>query len=85
MRGTRNLSAWRQTVSVWGSTPCRRRDRDRAVEHARARDLDREVDVAGRVDDVDAVRTPAWGLGRRQKQLVAALVMVMPRSCSWII
>ena len=30
--------------------------RDRAVEHAqRALDLDREVDVAGRVDDVDAV------------------------------
>ena len=30
--------------------------RDRAVEHAQAAlDLDREVDVAGRVDDVDAV------------------------------
>ena len=29
---------------------------DRAVEHAqRALDLDREVDVAGRVDDVDVV------------------------------
>ena len=31
-------------------------ERDRAVEHAqRALDLDREVDVTGRVDDVDAM------------------------------
>ena len=36
-------------------------DRDRAVEHAqRALHLDGEVDVAGRVDDVDGVVTPAW-------------------------
>ena len=42
-------------------------DRDRAVEHAqRPLDLDREVDVAGRVDDVDprvaplAGRWPRW-------------------------
>ncbi len=33
--------------------------RDRAIEHAqRALDLDREVDVAGRVDDVDSVAAP---------------------------
>jgi hypothetical protein len=52
--------------------------RDRAVEHAqRALDLDGEVDVAGRVDDVDPVS--------RQKQVVAAEVMVIPRSCSWTI
>ena len=49
---------------------------DRAVEHAQAAlDLDREVDVAGRVDDVDPV-------ARLQKQVVAADVIVMPRSCS---
>ena len=49
--------------------------RDRAVEHAqRALDLDGEVDVAGRVDDVDAVVAPA--------AVVAAEVIVMPRSCS---
>ena len=48
---------------------------DRAVEHAqRALDLDREVDVAGRVDDVDAVVVPG--------QVVAAAVIVMPRSRS---
>ena len=60
--------------------------RDRAVEDAEAAlDLDREVDVARRVDDVDAVadarRTaPRCGV---QKQFVAADVIVIPRSCSW--
>jgi hypothetical protein len=50
--------------------------RDRAVEHAqRALHLDGEVDVAGGVDDVDLVSS-------FQKQVVAADVMVMPRSCS---
>ena len=49
--------------------------RDGAVEHAqRALDLDREVDVARGIDDVDAVSF--------QKQVVAADVIVMPRSCS---
>ena len=49
---------------------------DRAVEHAqRALHLDGEVDVAGGVDDVDAC-------GRPTRQVVAAEVMVMPRSCS---
>ena len=75
-RGTRYLSAWRQTVSDWGSTPpTASEDRHRAVEHAQAAlDLDREVDVAGRVDDVDPVLAPEAG-GR-------AAVMVIPRSCS---
>ena len=51
-------------------------DGDGAVEDAqRALDLDGEVDVAGRVDDVDPVVVP-W-------QVVAADVIVMPRSCSW--
>ena len=49
--------------------------RDRSVEHAqRTLDLDREVDVAGRVDDVDA-----WSF---HWAVVAAEVIVMPRSCS---
>src|SRR5213076_2830811 len=39
-------------------------DRNRAVEHAqRALDLDREVDVAGGVDDVDPVPLPLAGGG----------------------
>ena len=53
-------------------------DDDPAVEHAEAPlDLDREVDVAGRIDDVDAMSP--------QKQVVAAAVIVIPRSCSWAI
>ena len=52
--------------------------RDRAVEHAqRALDLGREVDVTGGIDDVDPVSF--------HEQVVAAEVMVMPRSCSWTI
>ena len=51
---------------------------DRAVEDAqRALHLDGEVDVAGRVDDVDPVSC--------HLQVVAADVIVMPRSCSWAI
>ena len=60
MRGTLYLSACRQTVSDCGSTPATRVEHDHAaVEHAqRALHLDREVDVAGRVDDVDLVVVP---------------------------
>ena len=58
--------------------------RDGAVEDAqRALDLGREVHVARRVDDVDAdERLPTDAF---QKQVVAADVIVMPRSCSWTI
>ena len=60
----------------------RAEQRHRAVEHAqRALDLDGEVDVAGRVDDVDAVLGEGWSIPF-QKQVVAADVIVMPRSCS---
>jgi hypothetical protein len=53
----------------------RAEDRTRAVEHAqRALDLDGEVHVSGRIDDL--IR---WSF---QKQVVAAEVIVMPRSCS---
>jgi hypothetical protein len=52
------------------------------VKHAhRALDFDGEVDVSRCVDDVDAVlgKLPAMPF---QKQVVAAEVIVMPRSCS---
>jgi hypothetical protein len=56
---------------------------DGAVEHAqRTLHLDGEVDVAGGVDDVDLVRCSGSCDWRFQKQVVAADVMVMPRSCS---
>ena len=68
MRGTWNLSAWCQTVSDCGSTPDDAAEDDhRAVEHAQAAlDLDGEVDVAGRVDQVDLVVAPgeAWSRPR---------------------
>ena len=52
---------------------------DGAVQHAQAAlHLDGEVDVAGGVDDVDPVVPFQWAV-------VAADVIVMPRSCSWII
>ena len=62
IRGTWYLSACRQTVSLWASTPFdRAEDDDRAVEHAQAAlDLGREVDVARRVDQVDRA-SPSTG------------------------
>ena len=57
-----------------------REDHDRPVEHAeRPLDLGREVDVAGRVDDVDRDRLPSASF---QWQVIAAATMVMPRSRS---
>ena len=51
--------------------------RDRAVEHAqRALDLDGEVDVARRVDDVDAVVGPLAG-GRGGRDRDAALLLLL--------
>jgi hypothetical protein len=65
MRGTLYLSPWRQTVH------------DRAVEHAqRALDLDGEVDVAGRVDDVEALAVPERG-GRGRRDGDAALLLLL--------
>ena len=53
-------------------------DDHRAVEHPEAAlDLDGEVHVPGRIDDVDSMVVP--------RRVVAAAVMVMPRSCSWTI
>ena len=51
-------------------------DGDGAVEHAeRALDLDREIDVAGRVDDVDAVVVPEGGRGGRRDGDAALLLL----------
>src|SRR5690606_23406574 len=51
--------------------------RDRAVEHAQAAlDFDGEVDVAGRVDDVDAVVLPE-GRGRGRGDGDAALLLLL--------
>ena len=59
---------------------------DCTVEHGqRTLDLDGEVDVAGRVDDVEAVllgRASSPSSVRSQNVVVAAEVIVIPRSCS---
>ena len=52
---------------------------DRAVEHAqRALDLDGEVDVAGRVDDVDPVVVPETGRRGRRDRDAALLLLLHP-------
>ena len=52
---------------------------DGAVEHAqRALDLEREVDVAGRVDDVDAVAVPLARRRRRRDRDAALLLLDHP-------
>ena len=54
-------------------------DRDRAVEDAqRALDLDREVDVAGRVEDVDPVPLPLAGGGGGGDRDPALLLLLHP-------
>ena len=54
-------------------------DRDRAVEHAQAAlDLDREIDMAGRVDDVDAVIVPKAGRRGRGDRDAALLLLLHP-------
>ena len=54
----------------------RAKNRDRAVQHAQtALDFDREVDVAGRIDNIDPMVAPeAGGRGRRNRD--AALLLL---------
>ena len=84
MRGTPYLFICRQTVSDCGCTPRHRAEhRDRRVEHAqRALDLDGEVDVPGRIDDVDAVLGEAACPSPSRSRWSRRTVIVMPRSCS---
>ena len=76
MRGTRYLSAWRHTVSDWGSTP------PTASKTATAPSSTR------RLRSTSIVKSTCPGVSMmlmrwlRQKQVVEAAVMVIPRSCS---
>ena len=79
------MSAWRHTVSDCGSTPATAQNTATAPSSTRKRalDFDREVDVAGRVDDVDAVvgeglvdRLPEAG-GRSRGDRDAALLLLL--------
>ena len=76
MRGTPYLSPWRQTVSVCGSTPWLPSSTHTAPSSTR------------KLRSTSMVKSTCPGVSmmlRRlpsQKQVVAAEVMVMPRSCS---
>ena len=79
MRGTRYLSAWRQTVSVWGSTPATPSNTATAPSRTRS---DRSTSTVKSTWPGVSMMLIWWSF---QKQVVAADVMVMPRSCSWTI
>ncbi len=76
MRGTRYLLAWRHTVSDCGSTPPRAAKM--AITPSRTRS-DRSTSTVKSTCPGVSMMLIRWS---RQKQVVAAVVMVMPRSCS---
>ena len=79
MRGTLYLSACRHTVSVWGSTP------DTASRIAMAPSSTRSERSTSIVKSTWPGVSMMLIRQSFQKQVVAADVMVMPRSCSWTI
>ena len=80
MRGTPYRSAWRQTVSVCGSTPATESSRVTAPSSTRS---ERSTStVKSTWPGVSMMLMRYWVPFRIQKQVVAAEVMVMPRSCS---
>ena len=76
IRGTWYLSAWRHTVSVWGSTPATPSNTATAPSSTRS---ERSTSTVKSTWPGVSMMLMRWS---RQKQLVAAEVMVMPRSCS---
>ena len=77
IRGTLYLLAWRQTVSVCGSTPATESNTATAPSSTRS---ERSTSIVkstwpGRVDDVDAVVVPERG-GRRRRDRDAALLLL---------
>jgi hypothetical protein len=76
MRGTPYLSPWRQTVSVCGSTPWLPSSTHTAPSSTRRERSTSMVKSTWPGVSMMLSRLPA------QKQVVAADVMVMPRSCS---
>ncbi len=76
IRGTEYLLAWRHTVSVWGSTPATASKTATAPSSTR------------RERSTSTVKSTWPGVSMmlihvsRHRQVVAAEVMVMPRSCS---
>ena len=79
MRGTRYLSACRQTVSDCGSTPATASKTATAPSSTRS---ERSTSTVKSTWPGVSMMLMRWS---RQKQVVAAEVIVMPRSCSWTI
>ena len=76
MRGTPYLSAWRHTVSDWGSTPATESNTVTAPSSTRrARSTSRVKSTWPGV----SMMLMRWSF---HAQVVAAEVMVIPRSCS---
>ena len=76
MRGTPYLSAWRQTVSDCGSTPPTAQNTATAPSRTRS---ERSTSTVKSTWPGVSMMLMRWS---RQKQVVAAEVMVMPRSRS---
>ncbi len=80
IRGTPYRSAWRHTVSVCGSTPATESSSVTAPSSTRS---DRSTStVKSTWPGVSMMLIRCTTSFRGQKQVVAAEVMVMPRSCS---
>jgi len=79
MRGTLYRSAWRQTVSDCGSTPPTAQNTATAPSSTRS---ERSTSAVKSTWPGVSMMLIRWSC---QKQVVAAEVMVMPRSCSWTI
>ena len=79
MRGTPYLLAWRQTVSVCGSTPATPSNTATAPSRTRS---ERSTSTVKSTWPGVSMMLMRWSF---QKQVVAADVIVMPRSCSWTI
>ena len=79
MRGTLYLLAWRHTVSVWGSTPATASNTATAPSSTRS-----ERSTSTVKSTWPGVSMMLIQLSRHE-HVVAAEVMVMPRSCSWTI
>ena len=76
IRGTRYLSAWRQTVSDCGSTPATESNTATAPSSTRS---ERSTSTVKSTWPGVSMMLMRWS---RQKAVVAAEVIVMPRSCS---
>ena len=79
MRGTWYLSAWRQTVSDWGSTPAT------ASKTATAPSSTRNERSTSTVKSTWPGVSMMLMVQSRHWHVVAAAVMVIPRSRSWTI